>query len=575
MSYLALARKWRPRTFSQLIGQDHVSKALINSLNQQRLHHAYLFTGTRGVGKTSVARLLAKALNCEKGISALPCLQCEACTAIEQGRFVDLIEIDAASKTRVEDTRELLENVQYATNTGRFKIYLIDEVHMLSQHSFNALLKTLEEPPEHVKFLLATTDPQKLPITVLSRCLQFNLKHLVPEVIFQQLQTIMTEENRPFSEEALFIIAKAAQGSMRDALSILDQILVSTDDSITVQDVKSALGYTQQDFALQLLQALAAQDGANVVALSRQIALEGGHFSYVLDEIIQYLHQMTLYHVLPSDNLLLCGIPEIQTLATHISAEDAQLFYQIALKGSQDMALAPVLALGFEMTLLRMLSFGLVTNNTPPPPKKRLSDNNPKTTIAIETPQSSQLSVHETKPRAKPTTVRSAPEEAEQPPEIDMLVDMLEPQDTSPASTEPFTNTAEFETNSMNWETLLPKLGLTGMARNAADNATLIETTNKEVILGVPPGYQSLFTNAVVQRIQDALCNQTQQKIKLSLRIEPANQSSPAQKKQEALQLRQETATNNLKEDSFLQELEQTFSAQIIKNSISHPKDEL
>ncbi len=253
MSYLALARKWRPRTFAQLIGQDHVSQALINSLNQARLHHAYLFTGTRGVGKTSVARLLAKALNCERGITSEPCLQCDACIAIEQGCFIDLIEIDAASKTRIEDTRELLENVQYASNTGRFKIYLIDEVHMLSQHSFNALLKTLEEPPSHVKFLLATTDPQKLPITVLSRCLQFNLKHLVPDVICKQLQTILKAEKREFAEDALMILAQAARGSMRDALSILDQTLVSTDEAITTTKVKSVLGYTQQDFAIQLL----------------------------------------------------------------------------------------------------------------------------------------------------------------------------------------------------------------------------------------------------------------------------------------------------------------------------------
>ena len=315
MSYIALARKWRPQNFNQLVGQDHVNRTLINSLDQQRLHHAYLFTGTRGVGKTSVARLLAKALNCEKGITSNPCLQCDACVAIEQGRFVDLIEIDAASKTRVEDTRELLENVQYATSNARFKIYLIDEVHMLSQHSFNALLKTLEEPPSHVKFLLATTDPQKLPITVLSRCLQFNLKHLTPDIIASQLQHIMKEEGRSCSEEALLLIAKAARGSMRDALSILDQVLVSTDQTIAAPEVKAVLGYTQQDYAIQLLKALINQDPATIVTISRQIASEGGHFNYVLDEMIHDLHEITLHQTLPAAHSLLLASSDIQMLA--------------------------------------------------------------------------------------------------------------------------------------------------------------------------------------------------------------------------------------------------------------------
>ncbi|WP_165481641.1 DNA polymerase III subunit gamma/tau [Legionella drozanskii] len=357
MSYLALARKWRPRNFSQLVGQEHINKALINSLNQQRLHHAYLFTGTRGVGKTSIARLLAKALNCEKGISAEPCLICDACLAIEQGRFIDLIEIDGASRTRVEDTRELLENVQYSPTNGRFKIYLIDEVHMLSQHSFNALLKTLEEPPAHVKFLLATTDPQKLPVTVLSRCLQFSLKHLPPEIIGQHLQYILNDEQMSFEMEAIELLAKAAKGSMRDALSLLDQAIASTDKQLKAQDLKLILGYTQQDYAIQLLHALAKLDAQELIYLSRQIASEGGHFRYVLDELLDYLHQITINQSLASDNPLISSRSEIKALAKQFSPEDVQLFYQIGIKGTEDLYSAPTLDIGFEMTLLRMLTF--------------------------------------------------------------------------------------------------------------------------------------------------------------------------------------------------------------------------
>ena len=299
MSYIALARKWRPRTFSQLIGQDHVNKALINSLDKKRLHHAYLFTGTRGVGKTSVARLLAKALNCEQGISSQPCLQCDTCLSIEQGRCIDLLEIDGASKTRVEDTRELLENVQYAPTSARFKIYLIDEVHMLSQHSFNALLKTLEEPPEHVKFLLATTDPQKLPVTVLSRCLQFHLNHLPIAVICQQLEHILQSESLEYEANALELIAHAAQGSMRDALSLLDQVIALGDKKLHARDIKNSLGYTQHDYALPLLDALANNEPHTLISISQRIAKESEHFHYVIDEMLRYLHQIGLYQTVP------------------------------------------------------------------------------------------------------------------------------------------------------------------------------------------------------------------------------------------------------------------------------------
>ncbi|OGV45880.1 MAG: DNA polymerase III, subunit gamma and tau [Legionellales bacterium RIFCSPHIGHO2_12_FULL_42_9] len=554
MSYLALARQWRPRTFAQLVGQDHVSHALINSLNQARLHHAYLFTGTRGVGKTSVARLLAKALNCVKGITSEPCLQCDACTAIEQGCFIDLIEIDAASKTRVEDTRELLENVQYASTTGRFKIYLIDEVHMLSQHSFNALLKTLEEPPNHVKFLLATTDPQKLPITVLSRCLQFNLKHLVPEVICNQLQTIMNEEKREFAEDALMILAKAAHGSMRDALSILDQVLVSSNGAITAAEVKSVLGYTQQDFAFQLLKSLINQDGAQVVALSRQIAQEGSYFTYVLDELIHYLHQITLHHALPSDHLLLASSAEIQGLAQQIGANDTQLFYQIALLGAKDLVLAPTLAIGFEMTLLRMLSFRPVNYTTPAPQSQE------------KTPMSTQNKVQDLQ-KSKPEKCATIKNEIPSP-----LRPQPEPTLLNPSPEEPMPATLIMN---VNWNEVLPKLGLTGMTRTAAQNATFIMRSDNELTFGVQPGHQSLFTPTITQRIEQALSHHYQQKIKLILREDSSKKPSPAKVHQIEHQLRQENAHKNIKDDLFLHELEQKFSAEIIKSSISCQEDDL
>ena len=357
MSYIALARKWRPRTFAQLVGQDHINKALINSLNQKRLHHAYLFTGTRGVGKTSVARLLAKALNCELGISAAPCLECDACTSIEQGRFIDLIEIDGASKTRVEDTREILENVQYSPTNGRFKIYLIDEVHMLSQHSFNALLKTLEEPPEHVKFILATTDPQKLPVTVLSRCLQFNLKHIESNVIAKQLELILNDEKLTYDKEAINILAHAARGSMRDALSLLDQAIAISDNFLDITNVKNILGYTKQNYALDLIQALSKNEPNKLIIISKQIAAEGGNFQYVADEMLNYFHQISVNQIITIDNTLIYEDPEVDLLSKQFRPEDVQLFYQIVLKGSKDLDLAPSIAVGFEMMLLRMYAF--------------------------------------------------------------------------------------------------------------------------------------------------------------------------------------------------------------------------
>ncbi len=353
MSYLALARKWRPKQFSEVVGQSFVVQALSNALTQNHLHHAYLFTGTRGVGKTTIARILAKCLNCETGITATPCDQCSHCQEIDSGRFPDLFEIDAASRTKVEDTREILDNVQYAPTTGRFKIYLIDEVHMLSGHSFNALLKTLEEPPQHVKFLLATTDPQKLPATVLSRCLQFHLSHVSITDIQQQLQHILTQENIAIDSDAIQLIADAASGSLRDALSLLDQALAFGNGSISAKQTRQMLGTIDQTYIRQLLNALAHQDANTILDISAQLQQQGCDFSKAIAELLKQLHTLTRIQLAPQKT----DSSELTKLAAEITAEDVQLYYQIGLIGQRDLPFAPTTQSGFEMTLLRMLAF--------------------------------------------------------------------------------------------------------------------------------------------------------------------------------------------------------------------------
>ena len=358
MKYQVLARKYRPKTFAAMVGQEHVLKALSNALKTQRLHHAYLFSGTRGVGKTTVARVLAKALNCEQGITAEPCGECSACQEIDQGRFIDLIEVDAASRTKVEDTRELLDNVQYAPTHGRFKIYLIDEVHMLSTSSFNALLKTLEEPPPHVKFLLATTDPQKLPVTILSRCLQFNLKYLTIEQIEQQLSLILNAEAISFDDNILKPLAIAADGSMRDALSLLDQAIAYCNDKPNLSDIEIMLGSVQKDRIFELLTALAHDDGQSLINQSRILITQGLDVNTVLAELITMLQRIALCQQVPDVIDDSQGDKNsLEQIAALISAEDIQLFYQIALNGRKDLPYSPQPQGGFEMILLRMLAF--------------------------------------------------------------------------------------------------------------------------------------------------------------------------------------------------------------------------
>lgn len=358
MSYQVLARKWRPRSFREMVGQTHVLKALINALDSQRLHHAYLFTGTRGVGKTTIARIIAKCLNCETGISSTPCGTCSVCREIDEGRFVDLIEVDAASRTKVEDTRELLDNVQYSPSRGRFKVYLIDEVHMLSTSSFNALLKTLEEPPPHVKFLLATTDPQKLPVTVLSRCLQFSLKNMPPERVVEHLTHVLTAENVPFEDDALWLLGRAADGSMRDAMSLTDQAIAFGEGKVLAADVRAMLGTLDHGQVYGVLHALIEGDARALIEAVRHLAEQGPDWNGVLSEMLNVLHRVAIAQALPDavDNGQ--GDRErVLQLAQALPAEDVQFYYQMGLIGRRDLPLAPEPRGGFEMVLLRMLAF--------------------------------------------------------------------------------------------------------------------------------------------------------------------------------------------------------------------------
>ncbi|MCX7090725.1 MAG: DNA polymerase III subunit gamma/tau [Legionellales bacterium] len=531
MTYIALARKWRPRTFSELLGQEHLTRALTQSLTQNRVHHAYLFTGTRGVGKTSVARILAKALNCVQGLTAQPCLQCDNCQAIEQGRFIDLIEIDAASKTRVEDTRELLDNVPYAPTIGRFKVYLIDEVHMLSQHSFNALLKTLEEPPAHVKFLLATTDVQKIPITILSRCIQFHLKPVSEPIITAHLQTILQSEQVEFEPPALDIIAKAARGSMRDALSLLDQSLAGRTDTLTASNVAGLLGQTTEDYALQLLQALCTQDSQQLISISRNIAQTGSPFRYVLDELLAYLHRIAIVQMLPTQPNhapAYLASPDMTLFAQQLSAEDTQLFYQIGLKGLSDLPFAPTPLIGFEMTLLRMYTF------------------KPAAPAGIP-----KLAYQHNSPQPIPAII---PVAIAQP----ILPPLQEP---APLREPPISQPSD-------WATIIAQLQLSGLALSAMQHSELVDKKGNEIILKVESAHQAIFTKPVIARIQDSLGAYYQETIRLNLQYQQETLDSPATQKKAADIKQQETFTQALQSDPVFQQLQKEFSADLIEDSV-------
>ena len=538
MTYQVLARKWRPRDFSQMVGQGHVLRALVNALDSQRLHHAYLFTGTRGVGKTSIARVLAKALNCETGISSTPCGKCSACLEVDQGRYVDLIEVDAASRTKVDETRELLDNVQYAPARGRFKVYLIDEVHMFSNHSFNALLKTLEEPPPHVKFLLATTDPKRLPITILSRCLQFNLKRLGVDQIQDQLQRILVAEEINAEAGALSLIAAAADGSMRDSLSLLDQAIAFTGGALNVREVASMLGTVSTEQVMPLLNSLASSDGKGLIAKARELAEFAPDFAQILGELLSVLRRVAVYQVLGTEASALDESDSIKVLAGSMSPEDCQLFYQLGLLGRRDLPLAPEPQVGFEMALLRMLAFK---------PEEQLSEPAP---VARAIPAAATASAA---PRAAPL-----PRAAEDPVAIAQAVAL-------PSAAPP----------ELDWAATVARLETTGLVRELARHCALQSFNGRVVELALTPQLQNLRSDRQVKGLEQALRQVLQQEVVVRF-VAPGAASgtllglTPAQQFSEVEAARHAAAAHQIEEDPNIQTLQRQFGATIERVT---PKD--
>jgi DNA polymerase-3 subunit gamma/tau len=528
MSYLVLARKWRPKNFRETVGQEHVLKALTNALESGRLHHAYLFTGTRGVGKTTIARILAKSLNCEEnGITADPCGTCSACREIDEGRFVDLIEVDAASKTKVDDTRELLDNVQYSPARGRFKIYLIDEVHMLSRSSFNALLKTLEEPPPHVKFLLATTDPQKLPATVLSRCLQFSLKRLTPRLIKDRLQHICGEEGIAADAASLALIARAADGSLRDALSLLDQAVAYCGGELQQAAVATMLGTIDREHVSSLLELLSNGDAAGLIRAVATIDEQFPDYGRLLDDLARLLQRVAIYQAVgatDSDDDL--AESEIADFAKRITAEDVQLFYQTALIGRRDLDLAPDPRSGVEMTLLRMLTFQPgrssgtaktgASGATVPTPRKTPAS--PGTLKAIEPPQAGSA-----------------------------LSELQQPSD---------------------WGRVIHGVGLTGASKLLAANCAWLRTDDDTVYLGLDRRSESLLTKPRQQAIAEALSAKFGQALKVEIAVAPAAAETPIQEQARRTDEKREAARESLEADPNVQALRDMFGAKLNPDSI-------
>ncbi|MGH8510104.1 MAG: DNA polymerase III subunit gamma/tau [Gammaproteobacteria bacterium] len=511
MSYRVLARKWRPRQFEELVGQEHVVRALTNALNSGRIHHAYLFTGTRGIGKTTVARIVAKALNCEAGVSSQPCGACTSCTEIDEGRFFDLIEVDAASRTRVDETRELLENVPYAPTRGRFKVYLVDEVHMFSNHSFNALLKTLEEPPPHVKFLLATTEPKKLPVTILSRCLQFNLKRIPQEILEHQLERILREENVSSDTASRRMIAEAADGSLRDALSLLDQAIAYGGGSLLAADVGRMLGTVDRRQVVSLLQTLANQDAQGLLLQIDQLAALTPDFEQVLAEVLGILHRIAVSQMLPDGE---AGADDedqaVRVLATRLTPEDCQLFYQTALIGRRDLAFTPNPRRGFEMVMLRMLAF-------------------------------SREDGSDEKPRARSETLTPAPAE-------------------TPIVTAPATASADAGA----WQQLIDELALSGLVRELAMQCVPADKLGPDLHLVASPQARHLVNDKIQSRLAEALQNHYGRGSRLRISVaDLAGRASPADLKAQAAHERRAQARQALENDPNVQALREAFGAEV------------
>ena len=585
MSYQVLARKWRPRKFSELVGQEHVVRALTNALETGRMHHAYLFTGTRGVGKTTIARIFAKSLNCERGQSADPCGECSVCLAVDEGRFVDLLEIDAASNTGVDDVREVIENAQYAPSRGRFKVYLVDEVHMLSKNAFNALLKTLEEPPPHVKFLLATTDPQKLPVTVLSRCLRFNLKRLLPDQISGQMRHILGAENITYEDDAITELARAADGSLRDGLSLLDQAIAYGGGELRGEDVRIMLGSVARGQILGVLDALAAGDGARLLAECAQIASYSPDFGGVLDDLAGVLHRLQLMQLIPGYQFDEDGddANALMALVEAMTPEDVQLYYQIATSGRRDLALAPDARTGFEMALLRMLAFrpGDATSSARiapgPSANKTASAQAP---IRSHAPSSAVVERHHSAnvtPHATATSV--APQPRVQVSDIPVrqapvttaggTESMALAADT--AATTPIAAPIVVGDNGLpDWDALIARADLRGPFGLLAQNAILRERDGQTLVLAVQPAHMTMAVEPMVSQMEERLGAALGEKVRLrfvSIKQEAATKT-PAARAAQVLSNAQAAAEESIEGDPLVQSLKREFGAHVLPNSI-------
>ncbi len=544
MSYQVLARKWRPQLFSQLVGQEHVVKALSNALDHDRLHHAYLFTGTRGVGKTTLARIFAKSLNCEQGVSATPCGVCDACREIDEGRFVDLLEVDAASRTKVDQTRELLENVPYAPVCGRYKVYLIDEVHMFSASSFNALLKTLEEPPPHVKFILATTDPQKVPVTVLSRCLQFNLKRLSREQIESQLRHILQQEKIPFDDESLSLLARGADGSMRDGLSLLDQAIAFGGGQVKGTEVRSMIGTVGADQIYRLLEALVSQDGAALLLGVAEMSQLATDFATATQELLAMLHQIALLQLVPG-----CEPDEafdaerLVRFAGQMAPEDVQLFYQIGLTGQRELHLAPDPRSGFEMLLLRMLAFRPATGDEPAG-----AGNAP-----VSGPKARPVA-------GKPAAAPAAPSRDAAPSRPVQSVGEAKVSGSAPAA-EPVADPAR-------WDRFVAGLKLGGIASQLASHCVFQNWDGETLSLLLDQAHRHLRVGQAEARLQAGIDQLLGRAVKLRITEAVPESETPAMRQAREQQERQRQAQAEMANDPLVREMEEHFSARLVSESV-------
>ena len=569
MTYQVLARKWRPRSFSDLVGQEHVVRALVNALQRGQLHHAYLFTGTRGVGKTTLARILAKTLNCDEGVGPNPCGVCSACREIDEGRFVDLIEVDAASRTKVDQTRELLDNVPFAPVRGRSKVYLIDEVHMFSTSSFNALLKTLEEPPEHVKFILATTDPQKLPATVLSRCLQFNLKRLLPEQIRDRFRHVLKAETIDFDDVALALLARAADGSMRDGLSLLDQAIAFGGGRVGAGDTRAMLGTRSGDLTLDLLDAMADNDGARVLSEVGRIAELTPDFGGVLTDLIELLHRLALAQQVA--RTLSADDPDhdrLAALAGRVPPEDVQLFYQVMLTGQQDLPLAPDPRTGLEMVLLRALAFRPDADLDAGPPRSSNGE-------AGEGRQAQGAGASADRTPSSPLASRSASLEtplesaaATSRSELCPPIQPPSPSPSPPASPSTRSATPNALSGADDWHQLVRSLTIGGLSRQLAEHCAFVDWDGKHLRLALNPAVGNLRAAGAEQRLGASLSAALGCEVALEIETQMPAAETPALRQARCDAQRQAEAEQTMHDDPVAHEIHKRFDAEWVPDSI-------